>query len=133
MNLYTTKQVRKLLSLIQTEITDNRTMESNCYDIGSRFNLKDVRNITDFERGYHFGKLAAFKYSRQFIDKYIRCTDEYISKFKDRELENSNSDKNNIGEHLSSDMKASNTGNAETKVRVKVKVRKHTNNNSKKK
>lgn len=94
----TYKQVDRVLSKIQKEITDLRK-DKNVYAdklMGVvRFPSTNTKHIsiyknktefTDFEKGQYFGVLEGLKYARQIIGNYRDNFSSYVNKFDDREM-----------------------------------------------
>jgi hypothetical protein len=94
----TYKQVDRVLSNIQKEITDLRK-DKNIYQ-NKTFGFVKFPNInpkhidlyknrtlfTDFEKGQYFGVLEGLKYARQIIGNYRDNFSSYVSEYEDREM-----------------------------------------------
>ena len=94
----TYKQVDRVLSKIQKEITDLRTDKNVYYnktfgfvkfpDINPKhIDLYKNRTLfTDFEKGRYFGVLEGLKYARQIIGNYRDNFSNYVYEYEDREM-----------------------------------------------
>lgn len=144
-NICTYKQVDRLLSNIQKSITDIRDKE-NCYlnknvnevrfpkvysKKGYYINGKQVRNgvllkdvLTDYEKGYYYGKLAGLKYARNNIKNFRNEINTFMQDNKDRELEKLYN-KSISSVSIYDDVKEDNVVSSTNKTKVKVhKVKK---------
>lgn len=94
----TYKQVDRVLSKIQKEITDLRKDKNVYYnktfgfvkfpDINPKhIDLYKNRTLfTDFEKGRYFGVLEGLKYARQIIGNYRDNFSNYVYEYEDREM-----------------------------------------------
>ena len=100
----TYKQVDRVLSNIQKEITDLRKDKNVYYN--KKFGFVKFPNInpkhidlyknrtlfTDFEKGQYFGVLEGLKYARQIIGNYRDNFSNYVDEYEDREMKKLMSD-----------------------------------------
>lgn len=94
----TYKQVDRVLSKLQKEITDFRKHKNKYNDKRMNFvrfpstNSKHISiyknktEFTDFEKGQYFGVLEGLKYARQIIGNYRDNFSSYVDKYEDREM-----------------------------------------------